>query len=335
MKPDEQKAQERSAAPIVLVLFARLVSLIFTSVHVIYFERRKKEKNMNIAVFADLHGRVLLAFKLCARWQRETGEHIDLILQAGDLGAYPERSRLDRATIRYAERDPTELGFMEHFVEADPQVEAVLAETSCPMVFVRGNHEDHFWLDELERQSKGAIFPVDVYQRVYNLKTGMLWTFQQQNEQLTVFGIGRIGPPTDEAFHGQGKYIQPYESTRVYRTPPAPVDVLLTHHSRTDFVILDRGVKIKASTGMKEIEHILDENQPAYHFYGHYGGPPQVRLDTNGITLTVKLADLQWERGSSMLEPGSMGLLRWHNRDEHAFEVLEHAWLREYSAFNW
>ncbi|GCE21451.1 hypothetical protein [Dictyobacter kobayashii] len=41
---------------------------------------------MNIAVFADLHGRLLLAFQLCARWQRETGEHIDLILQAGDLG---------------------------------------------------------------------------------------------------------------------------------------------------------------------------------------------------------------------------------------------------------
>ena len=42
---------------------------------------------MNIAIFADLHGRILLAFKLCARWQKETGEQIDLILQAGDLGA--------------------------------------------------------------------------------------------------------------------------------------------------------------------------------------------------------------------------------------------------------
>jgi hypothetical protein len=28
---------------------------------------------MNIAVFADINGRVALAFKLCARWQAETG----------------------------------------------------------------------------------------------------------------------------------------------------------------------------------------------------------------------------------------------------------------------
>ncbi|HEY0753031.1 MAG TPA: metallophosphoesterase [Ktedonobacteraceae bacterium] len=291
---------------------------------------------MNIAVFADLHGRVLLAFKLCARWQQETGESIDLILQAGDLGAYPERSRLDRPTIRYAERDPTELGFMEHFVEADPEVAEVLAETTCSMIFVRGNHEDHVWLDELERQSnKEAIFPVDIYQRVYNLKTGMPWTFEHQNEHITVFGIGRIGPHTEEADSSQGKYIQPYESRRVYQQPPAPVDVLLTHHSRTDFVILERGVKIKASTGMKEIEHILDEDQPLYHFYGHYGGPPQVRLDTNGVTLSAKLADLHWERGTLLLEDGSMGLLRWHNRAENSFEVLKASWLQEYTAYNW
>ena len=70
---------------------------------------------MNIAVFADLHGRVLLAFQLCARWERETGEKIDLILQAGDLGAFPDMSRLDKATRRYIEKDPTERGFLDHF----------------------------------------------------------------------------------------------------------------------------------------------------------------------------------------------------------------------------
>lgn len=290
---------------------------------------------MNIAIFADLHGRLLLAFKLCARWQRETGEHIDLILQAGDLGAFPERSRLDRATIKYAERDPTELGFMEHFITADPSVTAVLDETSCPMIFVRGNHEDHTWLDELERRQDGSIFPVDIYERVYNLKTGLPWTFQAHNEQITVLGIGRISPASDEADSKQGKYIQPYESARVYQKQDRAIDVLLTHHSRTDFVIRERGVKTKASTGMREIEFVLDTERPAYHFYGHYGGPPQVRPDTNGVTLTVKLADLHWERGGSLLNAGSMGLLRWHNHDEHSFEVLAPPWFKEYSSYSW
>src|SRR6266436_811350 len=104
--------------------------------------KETREEHMNIAIFADLHGRVLLAFKLCARWQQETGEHIDLILQAGDLGYFPDRTRLDRATIRHAERDPTELGYLEHFVAARPEVGKALAGTSCPMIFVRGNHED-------------------------------------------------------------------------------------------------------------------------------------------------------------------------------------------------
>ena len=290
---------------------------------------------MNIAVFADVHGRLLLAFKLCARWQRETGERLDLILQAGDLGAYPDMERLDRATRKYAERDPTELGFMEHFRSYNPDVATVLAGTTCPMIFVRGNHEDHTWLDELEQQHKGATFPIDAYKRVYNLKTGLPWIFQKGREQITVLGIGRIGPSDEEEDRQHARYIQRYESERISSLEKTPIDVLLTHHSRTNFVILERGVKIKASTGMGEIESILDRDQPAYHFFGHYGGPPQVRTDTNGVTLSVKLADLHWAQGSAELEVGSMGLLRWHNRDEHSFEVLDAPWLKEYNRYAW
>lgn len=292
---------------------------------------------MNIAIFADVHGKLLLAFKLCARWQRETGKRIDLILQAGDLGAYPAMERLDRATKRYGERDPTELGFMQHFVHYDPAVAAILDETSCPMVFVRGNHEDHGWLDELEQQSNGAIFAVDAYQRVYNLKTGVPWTFQKGKHSITVLGIGRISPASTDTDAQQGKFIQPYESERVYQLPPTPIDVLLTHHSRTDFVVLERGVKIKASTGMREIEHILDRDKPAYHFFGHYGGPAQVCSDFNRTTLAVKLADLQWEHHGHgpVLDAGSMGLLRWHSPTEHTFEVLKYPWLQEYTCETW
>ncbi|GHO42027.1 metallophosphatase family protein [Ktedonospora formicarum] len=87
---------------------------------------------MNIAIFSDLHGRLLLAFQLCRRWQRETGENIDLILQAGDVGAFSDVQRLDKATRRYAEQDPTELGFLEHFRHYDSAVDKVLAGTTCP-----------------------------------------------------------------------------------------------------------------------------------------------------------------------------------------------------------
>src|SRR5579883_3037197 len=209
---------------------------------------REGKSRMNIAVFADVHGRILLALKLCARWQRETGEHIDLILQAGDMGIFPARDRLDKATARFEEHDPTELGFMQDFVvqSGDPHVRDTLAALTCKLVFVRGNHEDHAWLDELERQHEGAIFPIDAYRRVFHLKTGLPWTFQQGDEQITVLGIGRIAPPQEAEDRQHARYIQPYESERISRLGTTPIDVLLTHHSRTDFVILERGVKIKA-----------------------------------------------------------------------------------------
>ncbi len=290
---------------------------------------------MNIAVFADLHGRLLLAFQLCARWQRETGETIGLILQAGDLGIFPDRERLDKATRKYAEQDPTELGFLEYFRAYDPAIAALLAETTCPMISVRGNHEDHLWLDQLERQREDIIVPVDAYKRVYILKTGLPWTFQQGSEQLTALGIGRVAAPAGEVDRQQGKYIQSSEKERLAQLKQQPFDILLTHDARPDFVLWERGVKIKGSTGMQEIGKLLDKTQPAYHFFGHYGGPPQVRTDSNGVTCSVKLADLHWERGNSVLESGSMGLLRWQSRDQHTFTVLDAPWLKEYTAHTW
>lgn len=290
---------------------------------------------MHIAIFADLHGRVLLAFKLCARWQQETGEKIDLILQAGDLGAFPALQRLDRATRMYAERDPSELGFLEHFCSHDPAVAARLAATSCQLVFVRGNHEDHSWLDELERQHTGALFPVDIYQRVFHLRSGLPWTFHLQDEQITVLGIGRIAPPPDSEDPRQAKYIQEEESARISQLDDGPVDVLLTHHARPDFVQLTRDGQTRTGSGMPEVAHVLERHHPACHFFGHYGGPAQVRTDANGETLSVKLADLHWERGGSALETGSMGLLHWHSRSDYSFEVLDAPWLKEYTSWTW
>ncbi|MBN2228666.1 MAG: metallophosphoesterase, partial [Candidatus Thorarchaeota archaeon] len=109
-----------------------------------------------IAVFADVHGRILLAFKLVDRYQRETGEEIDLILQAGDMGIFPDRSRMDKATIRHAQIDDTEFGFLNHFVSPNREVEETLSRLECNLVCVRGNHEDHALLDRLEADASEA-----------------------------------------------------------------------------------------------------------------------------------------------------------------------------------
>ncbi len=271
---------------------------------------------MTIALFADVHGRLLLCFSLCARWEQETGQPIDLILQAGDLAAFPDRQRLDRATRRHSKSDPSVLGFADHFAAARPGVAALLSVTQCPLVFVRGNHEDHAWLDALERRAPGPLFPVDAYQRVYCLKTGVPYAFTCGDETLHLLGVGRIGRHANSQ-RQKPHYLQPYEQERLARLGDVAVDLLLTHDAARDEIFQD--------SGSEEISSLLERYQPCYHFFGHYGGGPRQHLAANGQTRSWLLADLHWESHdeSQQLKPGSMGILQWKHREDHRFELVD------------
>ena len=115
---------------------------------------------IRLALFADIHGKFLLPFKLAHHYQQTTGKSIDLIVQCGDMGAFPDKSRMDKATLRHAARDRDELGFMDDFVHAKLPIAQFLERLNLNMLCVRGNHEDHEFLDELERQSVQAAFQV-------------------------------------------------------------------------------------------------------------------------------------------------------------------------------
>ncbi len=284
---------------------------------------------MNIAVFADVHGRILLAFKIIERYQRETGETVDVILQCGDVGIFPDAAALDKATRRIAEHDETELGFAMHFTTPGPEAEAVLDRLSCMMICVRGNHEDHRYLDGLERQSDAAVFPIDCYQRVWCMKTGLIHRFRARDEEISLLGIGRVGAPDTEASPYLDKYIQKHEQERLAQVADLPFDVLLTHDGRRDF--------IRPGIGMREISTILDRRAPAYHFFGHTGQPFQRRTDENGVTVCSKLSDFEWEetdRGGRLKE-GCLGILRWQDSNHHRFDVVDAPWIREYTPHTW
>lgn len=269
---------------------------------------------MNIAVFGDLHGSILAAFHASACWQQETGEQIDLMLQVGDLGVFPEYKRLDRSTRRHSEQHPEVLGFLKDFVSFDRAVANILEQTKCNLVFVRGNHEDHIWLDHLEQQSSTACFPVDVYRRLHCLKSGIPYRFQQGEETITLLGVGRIGRPA--ASHKlKPHYLQPYEQWRIDHLEAIPIDVLLTHDAAQD--------QIYAGAGSEAISFLLENATPCYHYFGHYGGPCQRWQRNQGLTRCYKLAEVLSRNPSSgqMLRDGSMGILRWKHRGEHHFEI--------------
>jgi hypothetical protein len=284
---------------------------------------------MNIAIFADVHGRILLAFKVVERFQRETGQSIDLILQCGDMGIFPNIERLDKATRRIAEADATELGFATYFTHPTAEAEEVLDQLACNMICVRGNHEDHQYLDDLEKQSESSIFPIDCYRRVWCMKTGELHRFADQDTELSLLGIGRVGAPDSETEPDRDKYIQKYEQERLAAITAPSWDVLLTHDARRD--------SIRPGIGMREISAVLDHHTPQYHFFGHTGQPFQLETDANGVTICSKLSDFEWEEGhrGQRLKEGCFGLLHWQGPANHRFEVVDAPWLKEYTPHTW
>lgn len=292
---------------------------------------------MKIAIFADLHGRILLCFKLVERLQRERNISVDLMLQCGDVGIFPNLQTLDKATIKHAKVDPTELGFHRYFVEPQPEVTALLEKLTGDMVCVRGNHEDHDFLNQLEIQTQAPRFSVDCYQRIFVCKTGELQVFPldamtNQKENLNIVGIGRVGLPSHKNSGDNQKYIQPYERTALAQLTKHPiinqegVDILITHDSPLDFVM--------PGWGMQDIRDFLMYHQPSYHFFGHTGTPYHLQLFDNKVTQSCKIAELSWEK-NGLLPKGCMVLINWQNRFEHQIEVIDDDWLKEYTRTDW
>src|SRR5436305_5377764 len=139
-------------------------------------------------VFGALHGRTLPAFRLASAWAREHGTPLAGLLQVGDLGFFPDPSRLDKATKRHAEKDPLELGGSD-IVERTKIADQVFDDPDVPpaLWFTAGNHEDYEILAGLASGGDDSTYPVDYYLRVQcvrdgktaelpgGLKVGALW----------------------------------------------------------------------------------------------------------------------------------------------------------------
>jgi hypothetical protein len=66
---------------------------------------------MTIGLLGDIHGRIKLALTGLLAWQSHMGRPFDLIVQVGDMGAFPTDMSIDSETRSYAALDPTERDF--------------------------------------------------------------------------------------------------------------------------------------------------------------------------------------------------------------------------------
>jgi len=279
---------------------------------------------MRIALFADIHGKILLPFRLADLYQQQTGRRIDLILQCGDIGLFPHLEKLDRATIKHAKRDRDELGFHDQFVHPQQETGKFLERLNLRMICVRGNHEDHDWLDEKEKAcGDDPAFPVDCYEKVWVCKSGRAQEFRSGEEVLKFIGIGRIG---DRKGRDEKAFIQEYERLalkKLLRTKDS-FDVLITHDKEPD----DPGY------GMPEIAQVLDRMIVQYHFYGHTGRPFTQRLHDNGITQCVKIKELEFS-DSGILPPGCMVLLEKDRAGNMTIEAAPQQLTNQLTRHNW
>ena len=101
-------------------LYALLVSCPF-------FEATYSVKH--IAIFGDAHGHLRLLFQLCRLWQLEHKTHLDGIIVCGDLGFFPDVSRLDKATRRFALKDPVEIEIGQRLGLRESGVKSILVRT--------------------------------------------------------------------------------------------------------------------------------------------------------------------------------------------------------------
>jgi hypothetical protein len=278
-------------------------------------------------VFGDLHGRVLPAFALARAWQRDH-EPLAGLLQVGDLGYFPDSTRLDKATKRYAQRDAMELG-AQLVIWKNPTADRFFAErpdVPGPMWFVAGNHEDHEMLSDRfgTPGSTDDDFPADHrdYGRVRCIVSGGIATLPTGLRVAGVWGIDDEAPGRRRNVNERMRL----DPKCAKRLAVRHFDVLLSHESPRDAMILD--------AGSEYLSFAIEHARPAFAFFGHYHGGGRLHECDFGRTRAYHLEGLEFRGRGGCAEERCVGVLRWHD-GAGEFDYVEPRWLRTFTRHNW
>lgn len=114
---------------------------------------------MRIGFVGDVRGQVFHALAALLMLQELMGRPFDLVVQVGDMGAYPDATRMDAASLRYLEAEPSQ-GDFSRLLRADGDLARSLRlvrdQLGGPIHFIRGNHEDYTWLHDLPLGKDGT-----------------------------------------------------------------------------------------------------------------------------------------------------------------------------------
>jgi len=278
----------------------------------------------NYLVFGDLHGRILPAFRLASAWAREYKCPIAGLLQVGDLGYYPDLTRLDKATRKHAADDPTELGAQD-VVHITPIADAVFADEHCPQClwFTAGNHEDFDALLQFAGSSgRQPDCVVDAYCRLRCIKNGRITELPGGLQVGALWGVDGEGRNARRKLPPAG-YVQQSAADKLH---VAPMNVLLIHDAPMDAVREGGGSPIS--------DELIRLSQPKFAFFGHYECHGHRIERDYGSTEVYHLSGMELSGRGKHAEPGCVGVLNWNGTDGK-FEYLEDDWLRSFTRHNW
>ncbi|CAG7628081.1 metallophosphoesterase [Paenibacillus allorhizosphaerae] len=272
---------------------------------------------MKIGLIGDIHGRVFHTLAVVTAWQMHHNVRLDLLIQVGDLGAYPEPDESLR-NHRFYRQDPSQLDF-SRLIHAEAEkglpedLRLIRNMLSNPIYFIRGNHEDFAWLDRQAASGSGGVSSIDPYD---------LFRYVQDGTVLQVGGttIGFLGGietvnPEDEREIDQRQY------KRLFTVPPQEIDILITHD--TPYGV---GTNYYGETqGSNQITALVERLQPKYLIAGHYHHVigPRKYGNTTYLGLNV-IMNLRRDNASSAIEPGWLVIL---DTEKDELAPVEDEWL--------
>ena len=235
---------------------------------------------------------------LARRWEVETGQTLDGVLQVGDMGAFPDTDRLDRATRKHAAADPDELGYSA-YLRGCPEGQVLLGGAGWPVLWVRGNHEDFDHLAQFEVPTavdpwgRLCFVPDGTTATVAGLRVGAMGGMPRPGvprgrRQRARAALRETTPPE------RPDWIVPRQAATAY--PDGGLDILLSHAGPAG---LTRG-------GSRFLSDMVERVRPRVHLFGHHHlrlGP----VSDPGGTVTIGLDHLGFV--SERLQSGCWGIL--------------------------
>jgi hypothetical protein len=286
------------------------------------------QESTYIAVLGDLHGHITLAYRLLKRWEKEHGKLLQAIFQVGDFGAFPPPFKVDKATMRFYQKDPDELSFIDYY-DGSTEADEILAEDgpqkrkiAANLYFIKGNHEDFEYLQSLS-SGNGYPIPVDVYGKIFYLPNGNVYSLPIGQTTLKIASLGGISQNNHGGKDPKSKFYTKSEYRQLCETGN-DIDIFLSHDVPYNSII--------ENAGSKDILDFIEIYQPKLHFCGHFHEDGH-ELTVPGNTKSYILNEVNF-RKPSQLNFGCISIVEISADKEHKATILDDHWVNQFTKDN-